>query len=1189
MLRIGGNAGEFQQTPAAFSQKLVAALAVGLLAWPAVAQESTPNTFVDWPVPNLTQWNMTNARTVVKNEADAFAMPTDVSYIYPDQAARDADIEGTGAGSVAFISWALDDGSGRPPGLQVVTDDFAFPTNNCLMTSGERDDPELGIVPKTCSDPEASSRRWFLEVTEADVPIDLVFDTGVKTLRYKGVRDPAEDGGADLEAFRREFGIGRIYQVLGKFLNMTGDRIVALRVEVGTGIGDQFTPLQFADDGIGFELRPFVDREFFEGETGAPDISAWDPMRFAAMAPKLFDDGAHERFEPGFFDDASAGLIPPQNTGIADQHQFIDSGVDLQDGIVGAITPNHFDIPANQGMLADLPLVGNVFGYLLPAIKAPFVIARHDDGDPETESDALVAWWDGFNYRYGLAGDPDLGIGSYGTVPETRLHEWAALPLGLDPVLTPDPARFEFLLSDDHANVAMDIFLHVSERMLDATTGLGQPRLDNITLRFVAGSAEGLGLGGIAGTADPDWIEPENEAPPLIDFMPVTGRPVAINDLAVTLENESVNIKILANDLLDGKLVDPALADLSIVSAPDNGEAFLVDDADNTIDYTPTAGFSGEDAFAYTVTVMGEASNPAIVKITVDRPPIADAPVAANDSDVTFEFNPVTIDVLANDTLSGDLIPNGARLDVIDQPVSGVASASVVGDRLVYDPKATPPGTIDVFTYRVTVDEAPSNLALVIVRVDETVDAIFANGFEGTSAVFEPDTSQVDADIDVAVRAARDDERIALRFSWQTNKNYAGLLHDIRTLDPDGEWTQPAAEISIDDPKRVNEDRISIVFGVEDGGALAIESEYFGCFQSCHSDMNGMPDATVDARHYVLPLDAGQLQTFQSDMWHWRGSRSGPVGFAEDTWVRAHDFDTGAQGRQRDEIGPDGNLRETQRFNTVHTVTIDGQAQVVNLPEFVYDPDINSGFYFLNDGRRLITRETIGNLFSSQTIGKMEAGQLQHQLIVNGPRANAIAVADLDQATRDEIAVQALSGGIINRPLLSDDTSGTSDQHDIEAGRRFDNGTWTVTLFRDLATGSPLDIDLSAIASRDYPMAFAVHDSNDSGRSHQVSVPLTLGAGGSIEPVEVADVQAVNWLAIAPFNTKTFKPGDMSFQWLDESHPVRVDTTCSSCHSLFSEDHGPQGPRPPGSCLNCHSDGNRAAKVWEYAPLGLQN
>ncbi|MGM0658514.1 MAG: choice-of-anchor F family protein [Pseudomonadota bacterium] len=737
------NTGNFHQILITCGQKLALALTVGLLAWPAIAQEPTPETFVDWPVPNLTEWNNLNTRTVVNTSTAEPAVSTrhtqfralegeiatDITYIYPDQATRDADADGLGIGSVAFLSWALDDGSGRPPGIQVVTDDFAFPTNNCVMASGEREDPELGIVPKTCSDPQGSSKRYFLEVTEADVPIDLVFDTDVKDIRYKGVKDPAEDGGAALEAFRQEFGIGRIYRVLGKFLNLTDKRIVSMEVQLGTGVGEEFTPLLFEEDGVGFELRPLVDREFFEGETGAPDISVWNPMRFAFMAPKLFDDGERVRFDPGFFDDASAGLIPPQLTEPADQSQFIDSGTVLQDGIIGAMTPNHFDLQNNQAFGAVPPLVGNVFGYQLPDSKAPFVIARHDDGNAESESDALVAWWDGFDYRYGQAGDPDLGVGPFGIVPGSQLQQWAALPIGLDPELTPDPARYEFLLSDDLANFNMDVYIHISENILDEVTG--EPEFDNITLRLVANSVEGVGVTGAPGTEDPEWVKAGNEAPPLSEFMPITGVPVAINDLAVTEEDQLVSINVLANDLLDGALVDPSVATVEIVDSPDNGTA-VADEvaAGKPIEYTPAPGFTGDDTFTYTVEVMGEVSNPATVKVTVNPSPIPDAPVAANDSAVTFEFTPVTIDVLANDTLSDAPIPAGATLEVIDQPVNGIASATVLGDSIVYDPKGTPPETTDVFTYRVTVEGVDSNLALVIVRVDEDIDLIFADGFE---------------------------------------------------------------------------------------------------------------------------------------------------------------------------------------------------------------------------------------------------------------------------------------------------------------------------------------------------------------------------------------------------------------------------------------------------------------------------
>ncbi|MCA1779190.1 MAG: ethylbenzene dehydrogenase-related protein, partial [Xanthomonadaceae bacterium] len=392
--------------------------------------------------------------------------------------------------------------------------------------------------------------------------------------------------------------------------------------------------------------------------------------------------------------------------------------------------------------------------------------------------------------------------------------------------------------------------------------------------------------------------------------------------------------------------------------------------------------------------------------------------------------------------------------------------------------------------------------------------------------------------------------------------------------------------ISTDDPTKLNEDRVSISFGTENGGALGVESEYFGCFQSCHADMEGISESNV-ASHYVIPMDAGQIGTYQSDMWHWRGSRAGPMGFAEDTWIAAHDFGTGGQGRQRDAVGPDGNLRQIQSFDIEYNVTVDGQPVTVKLPSFVYDPDLNSGFYFLNDGVQLITEDAIGNLFSTHSIDKMQADLLQHQLITNGELVNALAVADLDATAQNEVARQALAGGIINRQFLVDDTAGTSDQHDIPALRRFSNDRWTVTMIRELDTDSPLDTDLTMLDLEKYPMAFAVHDSNDRFLSHQVSIPFTLGAAGDIEPTVVDNIDDVNWLGIQPLVTTLFKPGDnMSFEWLNDpaGHPVPVDATCGSCHSLTSVDH-PNGARPPGSCLGCHEGGGRAARVWEYAPL----
>jgi hypothetical protein len=742
------------------TRKLALAAASFLLASVAGAQTGVPNTFIDWPVPNLTRWSDVNALTVEGIEdlqailggrsalhAQRSADTDGVTFIYPDEATRDADVDGDGTGSVAFISWELDDGSGRAPGIQAITDDFLFPTNNCIMASGERESLEFPgtIVPKTCSDDEGSSKRYFLEITAADVPIDLVFETGLKDIRYKGIKNFDQDGGESFQAFREEFGIGRIYRVLKKFINQTDERIVSIRVELGHGVGDEFTPFDFETDGVAFEMRPQVPRSFFEGSTGAPPIATFNPLRFATSSPKLFDDGLRPRFDPGFFDDNAAGFIPPQSftaDPTQEKSQFIDGGsiLDSDSGRYGSLTLNYFDMNANQAAGADPAIPGSPFGYMLPESLAPTVIARHDDGDASSESDAIVAWWDGFNWRYGLEGDEGFEIEPYGIVPEAQLQQWASLLLGQNIPGSPTVERYESLLSDDLSGMNADVYIYIGENML---VDPDQPELglkfDDITLRLVLNTAEGLGLpADIPGTEEPDWAQPGNEAPPLEDYMP-ENTPVAINDLATTLRDEPVTINVLANDLLNGVLVDPEDATVARVLAPSNGIAEL-NPLTKSFDYTPNEGFVGEDVFTYIflVDIEGQliASNEATVRVIVNRPPGPPVPVANNDFVRTFANEPVMIDVLANDTLNDDPIPEGATITIVDPPltaiIGGTAEVDAVNNLVIYTP---PSGYIgfDAFTYRVSVDGEDSNAALVGIQIDEPTpveDPIFHDRFE---------------------------------------------------------------------------------------------------------------------------------------------------------------------------------------------------------------------------------------------------------------------------------------------------------------------------------------------------------------------------------------------------------------------------------------------------------------------------
>jgi len=55
------------------------------------------------------------------------------------------------------------------------------------------------------------------------------------------------------------------------------------------------------------------------------DESTDHPNRFASFSPKFFDDGVRQRFEPGYFDTQSGGLVPPQSVQTGDKSQYIDS------------------------------------------------------------------------------------------------------------------------------------------------------------------------------------------------------------------------------------------------------------------------------------------------------------------------------------------------------------------------------------------------------------------------------------------------------------------------------------------------------------------------------------------------------------------------------------------------------------------------------------------------------------------------------------------------------------------------------------------------------------------------------------------------------------------------------------------------------------------------------------------------
>jgi hypothetical protein len=166
---------------------------------------------------------------------------------------------------------------------------------------------------------------------------------------------------------------------------------------------------------------------------------------------------------------------------------------------------------------------------------------------------------------------------------------------------------------------------------------------------------------------------------------------------------------------------DPDGDPLSIIAvgAPANGTAAI--SAQNTIVYTPNPGYTGPDAFTYTISDGNGGEAAATVAIVVTAGP-NNPPVAVDDDVATDEDTPVVIDVLANDS-----DPDGDALTVIEvtQPASG--SVAIGGDNTItYTPAADFHGA-DSFTYTISDGhggEATATVTIVVAPVNDAPTSI---------------------------------------------------------------------------------------------------------------------------------------------------------------------------------------------------------------------------------------------------------------------------------------------------------------------------------------------------------------------------------------------------------------------------------------------------------------------------------
>jgi hypothetical protein len=187
----------------------------------------------------------------------------------------------------------------------------------------------------------------------------------------------------------------------------------------------------------------------------------------------------------------------------------------------------------------------------------------------------------------------------------------------------------------------------------------------------------------------------------------VNDPPLAVDDASTTAEDTPATIPVLANDS------DPDGDGLYVqsVTKPNHGAAVS---GGTGVVYTPAPGYSGPDAFSYTISDGNGGTDTATVTVTVIS--VNDPPIAQDDAQSTIEETPVAIAVLANDS-----DPDGDPLTVQSVTHPGHGSIRNDGDSLFYTPGAGF-GGVDSFTYVVSDGHGATDTARVTVVVSTVND-----------------------------------------------------------------------------------------------------------------------------------------------------------------------------------------------------------------------------------------------------------------------------------------------------------------------------------------------------------------------------------------------------------------------------------------------------------------------------------
>ncbi|OLP16352.1 hypothetical protein BST81_21405 [Leptolyngbya sp. 'hensonii'] len=247
-----------------------------------------------------------------------------------------------------------------------------------------------------------------------------------------------------------------------------------------------------------------------------------------------------------------------------------------------------------------------------------------------------------------------------------------------------------------------------------------------------------------------------------LNLQPTNRPPIAVSDTVNPDEETAVTVNVLSNDS------DPDNDTLTLTQV--NGSAVTVGNpltlasgalltlnADNTFSYNPNGQFetlsvgqSAADSFTYTIADENGATATATVDVTIAG--VNDAPIANNDSATTTDLQPVTLNVLANDT---DVDSGVLSVIGFTNPTQG--SVTQNGNDLIYTPIVGASGS-DSFTYTISDGNGGTATATVDLSVTLADNQILGtNGVDYLFGTNRKDTIQALAGNDILFGGIGDD------------------------------------------------------------------------------------------------------------------------------------------------------------------------------------------------------------------------------------------------------------------------------------------------------------------------------------------------------------------------------------------------------------------------------------------------